>query len=61
MGQYTQSVVTIVGTIIGSYYGYPELGAFLGSNEGTTLTRNVPASGPRPLADLLEGMNDDVA
>jgi hypothetical protein len=47
MGQYTQSIVTIVGTVVGTYFGYPALGTIAGSLVGGALQPNSKAAGPR--------------
>lgn len=53
MGKYGQAILTIVGTVVGAYFGYPALGAALGSLAGGYLfPPQLPTvSGPR-LADL---------
>lgn len=55
MGRYGQAILTIGGTIIGSYFGYPALGAFLGSLVGGYLfPQQLPTvQGPR-LSDLSQ-------
>lgn len=55
MGRYGQAILTIVGTVVGSYFGYPALGAALGSLAGSLLfpTQLPTASGPR-LGDLTQ-------
>jgi len=51
MGQYTQSVLTIVGYAVGTYFGYPALGSLVGSLVGGALQPNSKAQGPK-LDDL---------
>jgi hypothetical protein len=53
VGKYGQAILTIVGTVVGAYFGYPALGAALGSLAGGYLfPAQLPTvSGPR-LADL---------
>lgn len=55
MGRYGQAILTIAGTIIGAYFGYPALGATLGSLAGGLLfPQQLPTiSGPR-LADITQ-------
>jgi hypothetical protein len=55
VGRYGQAILTIVGTIVGAYFGYPALGAALGSLAGSLLfpTQLPTVSGPR-LADLTQ-------
>lgn len=53
MGRYGAAILTIVGTVVGAYFGYPALGAFLGGLAGQLLfPAQLPnVQGPR-LADL---------
>lgn len=53
MGRYGQAILTIVGTVVGAYFGYPALGAALGSLVGGFLfPPQLPTvSGPR-LSDI---------
>lgn len=53
MGRYGQAILTIAGTVIGAYFGYPALGAALGSLAGQLLfpTRLPTVSGPK-LSDI---------
>lgn len=53
MGKYGQAILTIVGTVVGAYFGYPALGAALGSLAGGYLFPPVlpTVQGPR-LADI---------
>jgi hypothetical protein len=55
VGRYGQAILTIVGTVVGAYFGYPALGAALGSLAGSLLfpTQLPTVSGPR-LADLTQ-------
>lgn len=55
MGRYGQAILTIVGTVVGAYFGYPALGAALGSLAGSLLfPQQLPTvSGPR-LQDLQQ-------
>lgn len=55
MGRYGQSILTIAGTIVGAYFGFPALGAAIGSLAGSLLfPAQLPtASGPR-LSDLTQ-------
>lgn len=53
MGRYGAAILTVVGTIVGAYFGFPALGAVLGSLVGSLLfpTQLPTVQGPR-LADL---------
>lgn len=53
MGRYGQAILTIVGTVVGAYFGYPALGAALGSLAGGALfPPQLPTvQGPR-LSDI---------
>lgn len=53
MANFGQAALTIVGTVIGTFFGVPQLGYVLGSLAGQALfpTQLNPASGPR-LSDL---------
>jgi hypothetical protein len=53
VGRYGQSILTIAGTVIGAYFGYPALGAALGSLAGSLLfPPKLPGvSGPK-LSDI---------
>jgi hypothetical protein len=55
VGRYGQAILTIAGTIVGSYFGYPALGAALGSLAGSLLfpTQLPTVSGPR-LQDITQ-------
>lgn len=55
MGKYGQAILTIGGTIIGAYFGYPALGAALGSLAGSLIfpTQLPTVTGPR-LSDLAQ-------
>lgn len=55
MGRYGQAILTIVGTVVGAYFGYPALGAALGSLAGQLLfpTQLPTQQGPR-LSDLSQ-------
>lgn len=55
MGRYGQAILTIVGTVVGAYFGYPALGAFLGSLAGGLLfpTQLPTVQGAR-LSDLTQ-------
>lgn len=55
MGRYGQAILTIAGTIIGAYFGYPALGAALGSLAGQLLfpTKLPTVSGPK-LTELTQ-------
>jgi hypothetical protein len=55
VGRYGQAILTIAGTIIGAYFGYPALGAALGSLAGSLLfpTKLPNVQGPR-LTDLTQ-------
>lgn len=52
MSNYGQAALTIVGTVVGTYFGYPQLGFVLGSLAGQTIfpTKLPGQTGPR-LAD----------
>lgn len=49
MSNYGQAILTIVGTVIGAYFGYPQLGFVLGSLVGSAVfpTQLPGVSGPR--------------
>jgi hypothetical protein len=49
MSNYGQAILTVVGTIVGAYIGYPQLGFVLGSLAGQALfpTQLDPITGPR--------------
>lgn len=49
MSNYGQAILTIVGTVVGAYFGYPQLGLILGSLAGQALfpTQLNPITGPR--------------
>lgn len=53
MGKYGQAILTVVGTIVGAYFGFPQLGAIVGSLAGGYLfPPQLPTvSGPR-LSDI---------
>jgi hypothetical protein len=53
MSNYGQAILTIVGTVVGSYFGYPQLGLVLGSLAGQALfpTQLPSQTGPR-LSDV---------
>jgi hypothetical protein len=55
VGRYGAAALTIVGTIVGAYFGYPALGAALGSLAGNLLfpTKLPTVTGPR-LSDLSQ-------
>lgn len=55
MGRYGQAILTIGGTIIGAYFGYPQLGAVLGSLAGSLLfpTQLPTVNGPK-LNDITQ-------
>lgn len=55
MGRYGQAILTIAGTIVGAYFGYPGLGAALGSLAGGLLfpTQLPTANGPK-LQDITQ-------
>ena len=48
MGEYAGTVLTVVGYAVGSYFGYPQLGALIGAAVGYTLQPDLPTQhGPR--------------
>ena len=48
MGQYTGAVLTIVGYAVGTYFGYPQLGAIVGAAVGYMVQPDLPTQrGPR--------------
>ena len=48
MGQYTGAVLTVVGYVVGTYFGYPQLGAIVGAAVGYMVTPDLPTQrGPR--------------
>jgi hypothetical protein len=55
MGNAGQAALTVVGTVVGAYFGYPQLGFALGSLAGQALfpTKLPTVSGPR-LSDLAQ-------
>lgn len=54
MGRYGQSILTIAGTAVGAYFGYPALGAALGSLAGGLLfSQKTTVSGSR-LSDVSQ-------
>lgn len=53
MGKYGQAALTIAGYAIGSYFGYPQLGAVVGSLAGGLLfPPQLPTIGPPRLSDF---------
>lgn len=55
MARYGAAILTIAGTIVGAYFGYPALGAALGSLAGSLLftPKGANTTGPR-LADITQ-------
>lgn len=43
----TQQILTVVGTVVGAYFGYPQLGFVVGSLVGAALTPKTKIEGPR--------------
>lgn len=55
MGRYGQAILTIVGTVVGAYFGYPQLGALIGSLAGSLLfPTQLPTQRGPALADLTQ-------
>lgn len=55
MGRYGQAILTIAGTVIGAYFGYPQLGALIGSLAGSLLfPTQLPTQRGPALADLTQ-------
>lgn len=55
MGRYGQAILTIVGTVVGAYFGYPQLGALIGSLAGSLLfPTQLPTQRGPSLADLSQ-------
>jgi hypothetical protein len=55
VGRYGQAILTIVGTVIGAYFDYPQLGALLGSLAGSLLfPTQLPTQRGPALADLTQ-------
>lgn len=53
MGRYGQAILTVVGTVVGAYFGYPQLGALIGSLAGSLLfPTQLPTQRGPALADL---------
>lgn len=53
MGKYGQAILTIAGYAVGSYFGYPQLGAVVGSLAGGLLfPPQLPTIGPPRLSDF---------
>jgi hypothetical protein len=55
VGRYGQAILTVVGTVVGAYFGYPQLGALIGSLAGTLLfPTQLPTQRGPALADLTQ-------
>lgn len=55
MGRYGQAILTIAGTVIGAYFGYPQLGALIGSLAGSLLFPvQLPTQRGPALADITQ-------